>query len=288
VGSATDQVKDQRTDPATDPARGHVHSEGCSAADGQRRRRTTRLLAAAANADGDERRSLLNQVVVLNMSVAEALAQRYRGRGIDAEDLRQVACLALVKAANGFDVDHNDAEFLTYAVPTIRGELRKHFRDRGWMVRPPRWIQELQPRMMKASEEVTARVQRLPAPHDLAVHLQVEESDILEALSAAGCFTPYSLDHPQELGSGTFGDREGAEDPGHLAAEARIIIAPLLQTLAQRDQHMIRRRFYDGWTQREVGDELGISQMQVSRHLSRILATLRKQMGDLAAPSTAA
>jgi RNA polymerase sigma-B factor len=270
------------------PAVDQVVTGRYSDADQSRRTRTAQLLATAANAEGDERRRALSRVVELNMGVADALARRYRDRGIAAEDLRQVALLALVKAANRFDADRGSAEFLNYAVPTIRGELRKHFRDHGWMVRPPRRIQELQTSLNKASEELTRTLQRSLRPSDLARHLGVSESEVVEALSAEGCFTPDSLDHPQMLGSGTFGAGEGAEDPGHLAAEAHVILAPLLEGLRQRDRHLIRRRFFDGWTQREIGDELGMSQMQVSRHLTRILGTLRDEVGDPAPPSTAA
>jgi RNA polymerase sigma-B factor len=270
------------------PVVDQIVRERYAAADQLRRSRTTGLLAAAANTEDDERRILLGQVVELNMGVADNLAKRYRDRGIAADDLRQVAFLALVKAANGFDASRRDSDFLTYAIPTIRGELRRHFRDHGWMVRPTRWIQELQPTLTKASEELTRILQRAPRPGDLATHLDLNESEIIEALSAEGCFTPYSLDRPPPSGTATLGDREGEEDPGHLAAEARVILAPLLEGLAPRDQHIVRRRFVDGWTQREIGDEVGLAQMQVSRHLTRILAALRERVGDLAPPPTAA
>jgi RNA polymerase sigma-B factor len=253
-----------------------------------RRTRTNELLAAAADAGAEERRMLLGQVVELNMGVAEALANRYRDRGIAADDLRQVAFLALVKAANGFDVGRADVDFLTYAVPTIRGELRRHFRDHGWMVRPTRRVQELQAKLTKTSEELTSTLQRSPRTSDLASRLNVQEAEVIEALSASGCFTPYSLDGPLPSGDVTFGDRLGDEDPGHLAAEARVILTPLVEGLPPRDRHIVLRRFFDGWTQREIGEEIGVAQMQVSRHLTRILAALRERVGELAPPSTAA
>jgi RNA polymerase sigma-B factor len=259
-----------------------------AAADQLRRSRTSDLLAEAADADDDERRTLLSQVVELNMGIADALARRYRNRGIATDDLRQVAFLALVKAANGFDASRTHTDFLTYAVPTIRGELRRHFRDHGWMVRPTRRIQELQPMLTKACEELTTTLQRAPRPDDLATHLAVNESEVIEALSAEGCFAPNSLDRPQPSGTATFGDLEGEEDAGHLAAEARVILAPLLEGLAPRDRHIVHRRFVDGWTQREIGHEIGLAQMQVSRHLTRILTALRARVGDLAPPPPAA
>jgi RNA polymerase sigma-B factor len=265
-----------------------VATERYADADQLRRTRTATLLAAAANAGDEERRVVLGQVVELNMGVADALARRYRDRGIAEEDLRQVAFLALVKAANGFDVERTGAEFLPYAVPTIRGELRKHFRDHGWMVRPPRRIQELQTMLTKAADELTRTLHRSPRPTELAEHLGVDECDIIEALGAEGCFTPHSLDHPLALSSETVGDLRGDEDAGHLAAEARAMLVPLLEDLPPRDRHIIRRRFFDGWTQSEIGSEIGLAQMQVSRHLARILGSLRRELGDLAPPPTAA
>jgi RNA polymerase sigma-B factor len=245
-------------------------------------------LTAAATATGQQRTDLLRQVVELNMGVASALAARYRDRGISTDDLCQVAYLALVRAANGFDADRRDTDFLTYAVPTIRGELRKHFRDLGWMVRPPRRVQELQAMVQRASEELTRTLQRSPLPGDVARHLQVSESDVIEAMSADGCFTPTSLDLPRPSGEGTIGDAEGFEDPAHLAAEARAILAPLLEELSSQDQCIVRRRFYDGWTQGEIAEEIGVGQGQVSRHLTRILGSLRDKVGDLSPGCVAA
>lgn len=263
-------------------------TERSAEADDRRRTGTARLLAEAADSDGPRRQDLLGQVVELNMGVAGALAARYRDRGIPDDDLRQVAFLALVKAAKGFDAGRADTDFLTYAVPTIRGELRKHFRDHGWMVRPPRRIQELQAVVQTASEELTRTLQRAPRPSDLARHLDIDEPEVIEALAATGCFKPASLDLPQPLGGGTIGDLRGADDPAHLAAEAQVILAPLLRKLTGRDRHIVRRRFYDGWTQVEIAEEIGLGQGQVSRLLARILSDLRCQVGDLAPPSTAA
>ena len=142
--------------------------------------------------------------------------------------------------------------------------------------------------VQKASEELVRTLHRSPRVSELAAHLGADESEIIEALSVNGCFTPYSLDHPQLFGSGTLGDLEGDEDPGLVVAEAHLMLTPLLEGLEQRDRHMVRRRFYDGWTQREIGEELGVSQMQVSRHLTRILGTMRRRLGGLTSGSTAA
>ena len=222
------------------------------------------------------------------MGVAGALAARYRDRGIPLDDLRQVAYMALVKAVNGFDADRRGTDLLSYAVPTIRGELRKHFRDLGWMVRPPRRVQELQAMVQRASEELTRTHQRSPGLRDLARHLEVSESEIIEAMSADGCFTPTSLDLSRPSGDGTIGDAEGFDDPAHLAVEAHAILTPLLAELSSRDRFIVRRRFYDGWTQGEIAEEIGLGQGQVSRHLTRILGDLRHRVGDLSPASTAA
>ena len=141
-----------------------------------------------------KREDLLEQVIVLNIGVAHAIAHRYRNRSIPVEDLEQVACMALVRAAQKFDVSQ-DRDFLTYAVPTISGEIKRHFRDHGWTIRPPRRVQEIQSKVINAfqhGEESGAQ----PSPAKLADELDLPESDVAEALQAEGCFTPVSLDVP--------------------------------------------------------------------------------------------
>jgi RNA polymerase sigma-B factor len=217
-------------------------------------------------------------VVLLHIDLAKGLAARYASRGVPREDLEQVACVALVKAAHGYDIAVGDS-FLAYAIPTIRGEIKRHFRDYGWTVRPPRRLQELQARLTKARDELSGSFGRSPRPSELARHLDVPEEEIIEALSTEGCFTPISLDRPVGLDDGTtLGDLLGQEDSACAAVEARTVLGSVLRNLGERDQRILMLRFFKGWTQREIADDIGVTQMQVSRLLSRILRELRSEL----------
>lgn len=215
------------------------------------------------------------------LPLARSLAARYRNRGIDLDDLTQAANLALTKAARGFD-PRTGTSFLAYAVPTIRGEIRRYFRDCGWAVRPTRRIQELQARIGAANETLVQQLGRSPRPSEVAAHLDVCLDDVTEALAADGCFAPTSLDRPvtDDHGSCSLGELLGGLDPGAAGAEARVMLGPAVRALEERDRLILRRRFFDGWTQQEIGDEIGVTQMQVSRLLHRILGTLREAVGD--------
>ena len=239
------------------------------------------FLQAAATTSADERRELLESVIVLHVDLAHAEASRYRSRGIPLDDLRQVAALALTKAARGYDVTSGH-DFLSYAVPTIRGELRKHFRDHGWMIRPPRRIQELQSRINAAESELSYRLGRSPQPAEIADHLDECTESVIEALASDGCFVPASLDHPVGGdGNTTLGDLLPGEDAAHDASEARVILRPVLRRLGERDRQILSMRFCEGLTQREIAEHIGVTQMQVSRLLTRILAQLRSGVGEV-------
>jgi RNA polymerase sigma-B factor len=245
---------------------------------------TSRLLTdadlAARTGDDEERAHLLEEVVILNMGVANAVATRYMKRGISLDDLKQVAYVALVKAARGFDA-HCGHEFLSYAVPTIRGEIKRHFRDQGWTVRPPRRIQELQIRIATADNELAAKLGRSPRPSELCEHLDVDLDDVIEALSADGCFTPTSLDRPVGVdGDATVGDMLGETDRGRDAAEARVVLRPVVRRLTDRQRRILMLRFFRGWTQQEIAEDIGVTQMQVSRLLSQIMTELRDQLEE--------
>ena len=244
-----------------------------------RSEQTAELLTRAAAQDSAEsRRSILEQVVLLNMGVARSIARRYHSKGIASEDLEQVAYMALVRAADKFDLSL-DKDFLTYAVPSIRGEIKKHFRDHGWVVRPPRRTQELQPQVVAAGQELTHLLGRSPRPTEIASHLGVDVEDVIEALAMDGCFRPTSLDVPVgDGGSSVLGDLLEGGDTGLHASEARMLLAPVLRQLGERDRRILYLRFFEGLTQREIGRELGVTQMQVSRLLTRICDTLREQL----------
>jgi RNA polymerase sigma-B factor len=244
----------------------------------QRATGTADLLARAAGRTGARRARLVAEVVELNMGVAQAIASRYRRRGVPDDDLQQVAYLALTKAARRFDPDAGH-DFLSFAVPTIRGELRRYFRDSGWMVRPPRKVQELQGRLFAAQAEMSMVLGRSPSPREVAAHLDEPLEDVEEALAADGCFTPTSLDRPVAGDAGvTIGELLGATDQTRSAVEARVVLAPVVRGLSERDRLVLRMRFFDDRTQQEIAQEIGVTQTQVSRLLSRIFAELRQRI----------
>ena len=248
----------------------------------RRRVETTRLLVEAREAEGDARAALEDQAIRLNMEVATEIARRYHGRGIANDDLDQVAYLGLTKAVRGFDPTKG-TDFLSFAVPTMRGEIRRYFRDFGWTIRPPRSVQELQPRLTAAEAELIQQLGRSPRPSELAAHLGVDLELVLDALSANGCFTPLSLDAPSPSGDGAPTERLGGPDAAFGGAEARVALLPLLRDLSPRERRILELRFGSGLTQSEIGAQIGVTQMQVSRLLARVLTKLREGFGPDAA-----
>lgn len=242
-----------------------------------RRESTARLFEELEGATEDEARVIRDEIVRLNMGVASDCARRYRGRGVATEDLDQVAYLGLVKAVQAFDPDRG-FDFLAFAVPTIRGEVRRHFRDLGWALRPPRSIQELQSRILAAESDLTQELGRSPRPSDLAKHLDVDLEQVLDALGASGCFAPASLDVPTLEGDDSLGERIGATDPAFDTAEARVTLDAVLRGLTPRERRILELRFFGNRTQAEIGADIGVTQMQVSRLLNRILARLRERL----------
>jgi RNA polymerase sigma-B factor len=249
-----------------------------------RRAERTRELAARLSSCGHEaeRRELTNELATINMPVADSVVRRYQSRGVAHEDLQQVAYLALTKAAHRFDPDAG-YDFLSFCVPTIRGEVRRYFRDRGWMVRPPRRIQELQQRITVAEHDLANRLGRPAAPDELAEQLGEDPAEVREALDGHGCFSPASLDRPvtDEGRAAPLGELIGHEDVNQAAAEARLTLAPVVRRLDERDRRILEMRFIEGLTQREIADDLGVTQMQVSRLLTRIFRDIRNEIGPL-------
>jgi RNA polymerase sigma-B factor len=237
---------------------------------------THELLQRLETAQGPERRQIEDELISLNLVVAHDVARRYRGRGIPSDDLDQVACVGLVKAVRGYD-PAKATDFLGYAVPTIRGEVRRHFRDHGWTVRPPRSIQELQPRVTRARGQLWQRLGRDPRPQEIAEELGLDVESVREAMGAEGCFTPSSLDATPDDGP-SVADRLGGADPGYARADARVALRPLLRGLSDRERRILTMRFFDGRTQAEIGQEIGVTQMQVSRLLSGLFDRLRGEL----------
>lgn len=244
----------------------------------ERKRRTAELLAQAHADGGELRQDLLDEVIVLNIPVARSLAARYRNRGQPIEELEQVACLALTKAVQGFKPDRGE-DLLVFAVPSILGELKRYFRDATWAVRPPRRLQELRARLASADEHLTQQLGRPPRPSELATELECSEDDVLEAIECGGCASPDSL---QDQPSGDAGlaliDRLPEDDPGFERSEAVAMLGPACRQLKGRDRWILHLRFYEQLTQQQIADELGVTQVQVSRLLQRILGDLKKSM----------
>ena len=248
----------------------------------EQRAETMRVLTrmAALPADDPERARLRDEVVEDHMPYARHIAQRYGGRGASGEDFEQVAYLGLVKAVDNFDPEHGTG-FLGYATPMIIGEIKRYFRDATWGVHVPRRMQELSGALRKATDTLTHDLGREPTIAELARHLGAEPEEIVEAIDAAGAYTTASLDHPvnsEEQGASLL-DFMGEEDAGFDAVIDHQVLTELLTRLSERDKRILLMRYFRGMTQAEIGEELGVSQMQISRLLSRILKELRAGFG---------
>ncbi|HEX8101154.1 MAG TPA: SigB/SigF/SigG family RNA polymerase sigma factor [Solirubrobacteraceae bacterium] len=212
------------------------------------------------------------------LPLARALARRYHRGEEPLEDLEQVAAVGLLKAIDGFDLSRG-TPFGSYAVPTIVGELRRHFRDKGWTVRVPRELQELSLRMGRAQDALTAQLGRPPSPAEMAGRLEVSVEQVLEARELSTAMRPVSLDRPAsddgaDDGAGTLVDHLGDVDGGYRHTEDRLAAGELLRRLPDRERAIVELRFREELTQTQIGERLGCSQMHVSRLLRRALTEL--------------
>jgi RNA polymerase sigma-B factor len=263
----------------------HARSTGSTATASpyaQRRAETMHVLTRMNRLTvGDpERERLRGQVIEDHMPYARHIATRYGGRGQLVEDFVQVAYLGLVKAVDNFDPDHGTG-FLGYATPVILGEIRRYFRDATWDVHVPRRMQELTTALRGAAEQLTRELGRSPSIIELAGRLNADPEEVTEALEAAAAYTAASLDRPagNEPDGATLGELMGGEDVRFGAVVDRESLKPLLAKLDERDKRILMMRFFRGMTQTQIGDQLGVSQMQISRLLSRILGELRAGLG---------
>jgi RNA polymerase sigma-B factor len=240
----------------------------------------TRELLRRWHEEGD--RAARDEVAELSLPLARSLARRYVGKGEPLEDLEQVASLGLLKAIDRFDVSR-DVRFATFAVPTIAGELKRHFRDRGWMLRVPRDIQELSARVTRAREAFTREHGRSPTVSEVAAALGESDERVLDALRAADAYKMMSLDEPL---AGTDGagvlDAVGDLDDGFALAEHRAMLRTGLDVLAPREREILRLRYYEGLTQREIARAVGVSQMHVSRLIRRSVDSMRDTIAPVA------
>jgi len=222
------------------------------------------------------------------MPLARALALRYQRSGESLDDLLQVASFGLIKAIDRFDPDRECA-FSSYAVPTILGEIKRHFRDRTWSVRVPRDLQELSLRVDKTIARLADDLHRQPSVAEIAFGVQASEEDVLEALQAHGAYRALSFDVPRGDRDGdaaTLGDRLGINEDGFDQAEQRATLAPLLAMITPRERDVLRMRFEHDMTQAEIGASIGVGQMQVSRIIRQALERLRAAADRLALGGT--
>ncbi|MGW7443477.1 SigB/SigF/SigG family RNA polymerase sigma factor [Kitasatospora sp. NPDC054795] len=229
-------------------------------------------------------------IIELNMPLVRFIAARFRHRAEDMDDILQVGTIGLIKAVDGYDPQRG-VEFLTYAIPTITGEIKRFFRDTSWPVRVPRGTQELYLCVARGSDRLEQELGRLPQPEEIAedLHLTVEQAT--EGLMAGRVYRPDSLDalrdqDTDESGSALL-DHLGGCDPGIELADFRIAVRPLLARLPVREQTVLELRFWNGWTQSRIAERIGVSQMHVSRLLSATLARLREELEDRDAPGWA-
>lgn len=248
---------------------------------------TVVLLRRAKRLDDEPARECRGAAVSLNMPMARGLAMRYRNQGLSLDDLHQVAYLGLVESTVRFDPERGFG-FTDFAVPTIRGELRKHFRDAGWTVRPPRRLQELQAAIRMSEQDLNQKLGRAPRPSEIAADLGEELDNVIEALAIDGCFRPSSLDAPTGANQDAppLSDSLKAED-AFTSAEARLTLGPAIRGLKERDRRILELRYFEGLTQQEIGDAIGVTQMQVSRLIARILRDARSAIGDADVSSVA-
>jgi RNA polymerase sigma-B factor len=243
----------------------------------------TELLTAMAAlpADHPARARLRDRTIEAWLPLAQHLAHRYSGRGEPTDDLLQTASVGLIKAVDKFDPERG-VDFAGYAIPTIIGELKRHFRDRTWDIRVPRRLQELRLSISEANSTLLQTLGRSPTVADIAAHLKTTEEEVLEGLEGARAYNAVSLSTPTGDGErGTeLGDLLGSEDTSFELAELRVALGPALATLDEREQKILTLRFYGNLTQSQIADQIGVSQMHVSRLLARALTKLRGQLGD--------
>nr|WP_219632973.1 SigB/SigF/SigG family RNA polymerase sigma factor [Haloechinothrix aidingensis] len=232
---------------------------------------------AGLDADDPRRADLREQLVTGFLPVAENIARRFSGRGAAKEDLVQVATLGLINAIDRFDPGKG-TDFLSYAVPTVMGEVRRHFRDSSWTMRVPRRLKELHQDVSAASSTLAQRLGRAPTPAEIAEYLGVSRDDVYQGLQVGHAY------HPASLEESVTGDDEGMrlaetvgeEDAGIEGVEYHESLQPLLRVLPQRERRILALRFFENLTQTQIAERVGLSQMHVSRLLSRSLARLRE------------
>jgi RNA polymerase sigma-B factor len=227
--------------------------------------------------DDPARARVRDELVEMHLPLVEYLARRFRNRGEPLDDLVQVATIGLIKSVDRFDMSRG-VEFSTYATPTVVGEIKRHFRDKGWAIRVPRRLQELKLALAKATSELSQERGRSPTVAELAERLGMSEEEVLEGLESANAYSAVSLDAPDagEEDSPAVAETLGSTDEALEGVEYRESLKPMLERLPPREKKILLLRFFGNMTQSQIAAELGISQMHVSRLLARTLAQLRE------------
>jgi RNA polymerase sigma-B factor len=230
-----------------------------------------RELLRRYHVDGD--RSARDQLAEEMLPLARALAGRYAGRGEPLDDLVQVACIGIVKAIDGFDIER-EVRFSSYATPTALGEIKRYFRDRTWAMRVPRGMQELQLEVARAREKLTGELGRSPTVQELAEAVKQPFEEVLATIQSVEARRTRSLEEP--IGEDmTLADSVGARDPDIERAEIRVLLDDAYEVLSERDRAVLRLRFEEDLTQTEISERIGVSQMQISRIIRQSLARMR-------------
>ena len=241
--------------------------------------RSVESLLVAYHRDGDERAR--EQVLVELMPLVRALAARYAGRGEALEDLVQVGSIGLIKAVDRFDIDRG-VDISSYAVPTIVGEIRRHFRDKAWAMHVPRRLKELSVRLSRVLDQLTNELGRSPTVAELAAAVGVEEEDVIDALDSTNAYSTRSLHAPYEDGGDDYlADKLGTDDVGFAEVEDSALVEAGFSALDERERRIVELRFFEEMTQSQIAAEIGISQMHVSRLLRRALATMRGRIAEV-------
>lgn len=229
-----------------------------------------------------ERETARDALVHLHLPLVEHCARRFRNRGEPLEDLVQVGTIGLIKSVDRFDSDRG-VEFSTYATPTIIGEIKRYFRDKGWAIRVPRRLQELRMQIGSATAELTQSLGRSPTPRELAEAIGCSVEEIVEGIESSNAYSTLSLDASddgEEGGAASMLDAIGVDDEGLEHVEIRESIKPLLDRLEPREKKILLLRFFKNMTQSQIADEIGVSQMHVSRLLNRTLEQLRTSLEE--------
>jgi len=237
------------------------------------------LELSQSTVDEPRHQELRDRLVEMHLPLAEHLARRFRDRGEPLDDLTQVAMIGLIKAVDRFSLERG-VEFSTYATPTIIGEIKRHFRDKGWAIRVPRRLQELRLALTAATGELLQRNGHSPTVAELAAFVGVEPSEVIEGLESAGAYATLSLDAPDQGGDDAppVGHSIGIEDSALTGVEHREALRPLLAQLPARERRILVLRFYREMTQAQIAEQLGISQMHVSRLLAKTLQEMRASL----------